>query len=190
MKQSATFIYSFLVLVVVAALYRVIPGRPAGFAPQIAIALFGGAVLTNKKWAFALPMLSMFVSDLLFHSLYLGHLTKMQGFYEGQITNYILFAVITVFGFFIKKINIITVTSTAIVAPLFYFLASNGLYWLGGGINIANQQPLAKNIEGLYTAYLQGFPFLSGSILSTLLFSALLFGSYYWVADKYKWAKV
>jgi hypothetical protein len=103
MKINKTALYILLALVVVAALYRIIPGRPYGFAPQIAMALFGGAVIKDKKLAFALPLLSMVLSDALVELLYFAGISPMWGFYEGQLTNYVLFALLTVSGFFIKK---------------------------------------------------------------------------------------
>ena len=84
MKSSYKIIWSFLLLVVIAALYRIIPGRPYGFAPQWAMAVFAGAVIKDRKWAFIIPMLSMFISDLLYQILYIGGLTRIPCFYEGQ----------------------------------------------------------------------------------------------------------
>lgn len=36
-------------MIITSALYRVLPGRPYGFAPQIAIALFGGSLFARQK---------------------------------------------------------------------------------------------------------------------------------------------
>ena len=55
MKLSKNTVIVFVILIVVAAIYRVFPGRPAGFTPQMALALFGGAMIMEKKWAFLLP---------------------------------------------------------------------------------------------------------------------------------------
>ena len=86
------------------------PEPAMGFCPHIAMALFGGAMIRDKKWAFALPIFSMFVSDVLFEVLYRNQLVDYGGFYEGQITNYILFAAITLIGFLIKKPSVGAVT--------------------------------------------------------------------------------
>jgi hypothetical protein len=182
MKQTKMFIGSLIVLILLAALYRLIPGRPAGFAPQIAIALFGGAIIKDKKWAFALPLFSMFISDVLYQVLYQLNMTDIYGFYDGQITNYLLFAGITVMGFFVRKENVMSVFSYSLIAPTAFFIVSNGLYWLMGGanaINIATNEPLVKNWNGLMTAYLQGLPFYRGTLSATVVFSTLLFGGYY-----------
>ena len=102
MNFSRNLIISFVLLVVIASLYRIMP-RPWGFAPQIAMALFAGSVTKDKKFAFALPLLSLFLSDLLYHVLYINQLTPIQGFYSGQLTNYLLITSLTVIGFFIKE---------------------------------------------------------------------------------------
>ena len=47
MKINKSIIWSLIVMVVVAALYRVIPGRPFGFEPQLALALFSGAIIKD-----------------------------------------------------------------------------------------------------------------------------------------------
>ena len=61
MKSNNKIVWSFLLLVLIAALYRIIPGRPYGFAPQWAMAVFAGAVIKDKKWALIIPVLSMFI---------------------------------------------------------------------------------------------------------------------------------
>ena len=174
MKNNRSLLISLVLLILVAALYRIIPNRPWGFAPQIAMALFGGAVIKDRKWAFALPVFSMFLSDCLYELLYRGGVSTIQGFYEGQLTNYLLFAGITLIGFMIKKVNLLQVGIASLAAPLVYFVVSNGVVWLeGAGL----QRP--KTFAGLLQTYADGLPFLQGSILSTVVFSAVLFGGYY-----------
>ena len=51
-----------LIFVLIAATLRVVPHAP-NFAPIGAMALFGGAYL-GRKWAIALPLVAMFLSDL------------------------------------------------------------------------------------------------------------------------------
>ena len=103
------------------------PGRPWGFAPQIAMAIFGGAVIKDKKLAFLLPLLSMFISDGLYELFYRNGVGNIQGFYEGQLTNYILFGAMTLFGFMINKLQVKRIILAALAAPTAYFLLSNFL---------------------------------------------------------------
>ena len=178
MKSNKALVLTLVVLIVIAALYRIVPGRPWGFAPQIAMALFGGAVIKDKKWAFALPIFSMFLSDLLFQGLYSAGLTSMYGFYDGQLLNYGLFALMVVIGFAIRKINLVNVFAASMIAPTVFFLLSNFITWSGmaGGLRGLNR-PLT--FEGLLMAYGDGLPFYKGALMATLFFSTLLFGGYY-----------
>jgi hypothetical protein len=179
MKSSKSLIITLVVLIVIAALYRIIPNRPLGFAPQLAMALFGGAVIKDKKWAFALPLFSMFLSDLLYQGLYAAGISSIQGFYEGQLTNYVLLAGVTVLGFTFKNITVLRVAGYSVLAASLFFIFSNGGYWLGGGPDIRTNLPLEKSFAGLLQSYTQALPFYKGALVSTLLFSAVLFGGYY-----------
>jgi hypothetical protein len=177
MKITKQLAGSFILLIVIASLYRIMPGRPYGFAPQIAMAIFGGAIIKDKKLAFLLPLLAMFVSDCLYQLLYINGVGTMYGFYEGQVLNYILFGGLTVFGFFIKKLNVKRIAIASVAAPTAYFLASNFFVW-------ASSSPLAglgrpKTFAGLMMCYADGLPFYPWSVASTFVFSAILFGSYY-----------
>lgn len=173
MKLNKTFVYTLIALVVVAALYRIIPNRPFGFAPQIAIALFAGSIIKDKKYAFALPILSMFISDALYQVLYSAGLSSIKGFYGGQLTNYILFAGLTVIGFFINQKKVLQIFAGALAGPTAYFLISNFLVWIGGG---GYGHP--KTFDGLMLTYFDGIPFYGGSLVATVLFCTMFFGGY------------
>ncbi len=173
-KQIAT---SFILLIVIASLYRIMPGRPWGFAPQLAMAIFGGAVIKNKKFAFLLPLLSMFISDALYEVLYRNGVGNIRGFYDGQVTNYVLFGLMVFFGFLIKNFNIGRIAMASVLAPTAYFLLSNFMVW-------ASSSPLAglgrpKTFNGLFLTFGDGLPFYPWSVAATLIFSTILFGSYY-----------
>lgn len=172
-------IWAFVLLVLVAALYRIMPNRPLGFAPQIAMALFGGAIIKDKKWAIALPLLSMLVSDVLYQMLYTAGLTDIKGFYSGQFLNYLLFAGITVLGFTMKKVNTVNVLGYSLLAPTLFFLASNFTVWAGsGGLQ------RSKTFAGLIQCYADGLPFYKGGLASSLIFGAILFGGHFLLTKK------
>jgi hypothetical protein len=173
MKASSNIIISFVLLIVIASLYRIMPGRPFGFAPQWAMMIFGGAVIKDKKFAFLIPILSLFISDALYEVLYRSGVGNIPGFYTGQIENYILFAAMTVFGFMITKINVQRILAAAIAAPTAFFILSNFMVWIGGG---GYGHP--KTFTGLMATFSDGIPFYGWSVVSSILFSAMLFGGY------------
>ncbi len=177
MRISKQVMVSFILLIIIASLYRIMPGRPFGFAPQIAMAIFGGAVIKDKKFAFLLPLLSMFLSDALYEVLYRSGVGNMPGFYQGQITNYCLFGAMTVFGFFIRKFKLSQILLASLAAPTAFFILSNFFVWLSNSPDAGYNRP--KTFNGLLMCFNDGLPFYPWSIVSTLLFSAVLFGGYY-----------
>jgi len=183
MKIDKSTLVSFILLVLIASLYRVMPGRPYGFAPQVAMALFAGSVVNDKKLSFLLPILSLFISDVIYEVLYRNGLSTIGGFYDGQLLNYVLFAALTVVGFFVNKDKIVDIALGAIAGATGYFLLSNFGVWLLGGLDI-NNIPYPKTALGLINCFAAGVPFYKMSIYSTLFFSTILFGGYYLI-NKY-----
>ncbi len=179
MKFSRYTVLSFLMLIFIAALYRAIPGRPWGFAPQFAMAIFGGAVIKDKKLAFLLPLASLFISDLFYELLYTYGLFEIKGFYTGMGLNYLLFGSLTVIGFFIKTDKIGSIAKAAFVSPTLFFLVSNLLTWAGNG-----GYQRAKTFSGLMQAYADGLPFYGNSLVATAVFSVFFFGGYQLVGRK------
>ena len=184
MKLNKSVLLAFGLLILSASLYRAWPGRPFGFAPQMAMALFAGAVIKDKRWAFVLPLISMLLSDVLYQVLYVNGLTAISGFYTGQWVNYLLIAGITLFGFLLKKVNAIRVTAFSLAGSVLFFLASNFTVWLGGG---GLGRP--KTFNGLLLCYYDGLAFFrdyglvkgfyGNLFIGDLFFCALLFGTYY-----------
>lgn len=179
MKMNRSVLFSFLLLILAASLYRVWPERPFGFAPQWAMAIFAGAVISNKRLAILFPLLSMFISDTLYQLLFVKGQTAIWGFYEGQLTNYLLFGSLVFFGFMIKKINWKNVLAASLAAPSAFFLLSNFFVWTSGA---GYARP--KTFSGLLQCYADGVPFYQMSLVATVFFSAVLFGSYYLLTSK------
>jgi hypothetical protein len=182
MKSNKTIIWSLALLILVAALYPVIPGRPYGFAPQLAMTIFAGAVIKNRKWAILIPVLSLFIKDLLYQVIYLLGGSDLPGFYEGQWQNYVLFGLMVFIAFLIKKINVWSILLCSLVTPTVYFVLSNFVLWAGWTGTRGLGRP--KTWEGLLQCYADALPFYRTSIYATVVFSAILFGSYYLIRKR------
>lgn len=178
MKLNRSNLLILFMLILACALYRVWDSRPMGFAPQIAMALFAGSVSRDKRLAFLFPILSLFISDLLYQFLYSQGLTTIKGFYSGQVVNYLVIASVTVIGFFINKKKIGQVFIGSLAGAIYFFLASNFTVWVGGGLDI-NSQPYPRSVTGLLLCYTEALPFFKWSVISTLVFNAIFFGSFY-----------
>lgn len=179
MKVSKNTWISFLLLVVIAAAYRAIPGRPWGFAPQFAMGIFAGSLISNRKLAFALPLLSLLLSDAFYELLHQLGYTEISGFYTGMLENYLLIGSLTIIGFFVNPDKIKSIAKGCLASPTVFFFASNSLTWMGNG---GLQRP--KTFSGLLQALIDGIPFYANSLAATFVFSAILFGSYQFIFKK------
>src|SRR5688500_16402897 len=119
-KQDNTLLIIAIMMVIAAAIARVL-FYPLNYSPQIAMALFAGAVIKDTKLAFAFPLFAMLLADVLFELF-----TNVQGFWGwGQVVNYGIFAFITIIGFNMKKITAINVAGFSILSSLLFFFNSN-----------------------------------------------------------------
>lgn len=145
----------------------------SGFSPLIAVALFSGLMARDKKDAFFLPLVSLFVSDLAIELLYQAKLFPFAGLYQYQLVNYGLLLVSTLIGRAIKGTNPAQLGIGALLSPTVFFLSSNYLVWASAG-----QSFYPKTLAGLQTCYMAGIPFYARSVAATVLFLPLLMFGY------------
>jgi hypothetical protein len=169
MKQNKINLLIAAVVIIFAALLKAAT-YPDAFSPMIAIALFSGAVITDKKLSFAMPLLAMFVSDLI-----LEFFTVTPGFYGmEQIGNYTALVIITALGFAMKKISVITVVGFSLASSvLFYFLSNTNTFLFDTFNSFDN------SFAGYIKCMRDGIPFIK--FIPDLVFSVILFGSYFLV---------
>lgn len=147
------------IMIIAASASRLIP-HPPNFSPIAAIALFGGTYYGDKKLSFIIPFLAMFVSDL-----YLG-------FHRLLPVVYVSFAIIVFIGFKLReKKSPSNIGLAAVAGSLTFFLITNFAVWI-----IGNYYP--RTIDGLITCYISAIPFFQNSLISNLIYTTLLFGSY------------
>ncbi len=174
MKENKNTILAGGILLI-AVLGRLIP-HTSNFTPVESVALFAGAYLSARYFAFLLPLVVLYITDLFLNN------TILRAFYaadDGFIwyKNYMLYSavsliVIVAIGSLIKgKIKMWTVGLGAISGSLLFFLVSNFGVWIHSTI-------YPKTVTGLVECYTLALPFLRNSILSTVLFTAVLFGMY------------
>ncbi|MEI9944551.1 MAG: DUF6580 family putative transport protein [Chitinophagaceae bacterium] len=178
MKINGRLILFTLILVALATACKFFFGPDlawSGFSPLIAIALFSGMIMRQKKdMSFVLPLLSVFISDAIIQLLYEQGKFDYQGFYSGQWKNYLLLLLpATLVGLIFKGKNYKNLLLGGIIAPTVYFLLSNFNVWLS-----TTEVVYTKDFTGLLTCYEAGLPFYRNALIATLVFLPVILFSY------------
>ncbi|MCP1383145.1 DUF6580 family putative transport protein [Runella salmonicolor] len=149
----------------------------SNFTPLGAMALFSGAYFSTRWKAFAFPLITLFISDLLINAvIYQGRYGII---YEGWYWVYGIFALIVFYGkVLLQKINVKNVVLVAVIATLSHWVLSDGSVWLSGGIDLRTGLPLTRDWTGFVQCLTQGAPFMRNFLAGTLAYSALLFGGF------------
>lgn len=166
-----------LSLIAIAVIFRMFPILP-NFQPIMGIALFAGYIFSqNNKLAFIIPILAMLVSDI-FLELFSTNLFGYHiGFHNTMFFVYASFVLVVLQGkLFIKNSNLISVTLNSIAGSIIFFIITNFGAWLYA-TNI-NNIPYEKSLAGLTECYVAALPFYKGTLISSVIFSIVIFGAY------------
>lgn len=145
-----------LVLILFVVFSRLIP-HPPNFTPVFSIALFSGFIFKSKWKSFLIPVVGLVLSNL-----FLGF----------QLISWVVVGIvlgITVLGTRLqsKKPHLRWIPYS-MKSSILFFVLSNFFVWFKGSF-----YPLT--FEGLLTCYTMAIPFFKNTILSTLIYSFILF---------------
>ena len=149
---------TILSLIALAVITRLLP-HPPNVAPITAIALFGGSRFDDKKMAFLLPLLCMFISDIFL------------GFSVITPFVYLSFMMISYIGINSKKISNGTILGSS---TLFFLLTNFGVWMMGYPFTLA----------GLVSCYTMALPFFVNTIIGDLFFTHALSFSFSTIKEK------
>src|SRR5437879_1793204 len=167
-----------LLLVFSAVFYRVTTGLLihsgaswlSNFAPLAAIALCSAAYFP-KKYKFAVPLVTLFISDAVLNFRYGAPLLDPQ-----ILCRYLALALVGWIGLLLQdRISLKTLLPASIVGSTIFYVITNAFSWL-------SDPGYAKNFAGLVQALTVGLPqysatpswmFFRNSIISDLLFTLL-----------------
>jgi hypothetical protein len=153
------------VIILIAAISRLFPHIP-NFTPITAMALFGGVYFKDKRAAFLVPLVAMFISDCLLE------LSTGWGFHNTIIYVYISFLLISAMGMYVKNnVNAQTVFIGSISASVLFFIITNFGVWAAYGFQMG--------AAGLATTYIKGIPFFAPTLAGDLFYNGILFGFFY-----------
>ena len=148
-----------ITMVLMAVATRLLP-HPPNVAPITGIALFAGHQFGNKKLAFIIPILCMFISDLFL------------GFHSTLPFVYLAFISISFLGIFSRNIQ----NGTILTSSTIFFIVTNFGVWLLGYPN---------TLAGFISCYTLAIPFFINTILGDLFFTHSLNYSFNKIEKKY-----
>lgn len=147
----------------------------ASFSCIGAVALFGGAYFKRFGQSMLMPLVLLFLSDLL--------LILTMGFeyaFNGQsLAMYSAFILMTLVGrLMIKKVNIQNVVLASLIGVFIHWIVTDFAVWYGSPF-------FAQNLIGFWEVLVLAIPFERTFLISTLLYSAIMFGSFEWIKVKF-----
>lgn len=156
-------------LVMLGAANRLVDHLPNAVALG-AISLYAGARLP-RRWAFAVPLAAMLVSDAVIDRHYgLG----LGGFASPvRLVTYVTFGLIALAGgAFRSGVGAAGRGGLSVAGSTLFFLASNFAVWA----SFSGEGGYSKTPAGLASCYLMGLPFYRNGLIADLVGTALLFG--------------
>jgi len=148
-----------VLMILAAAASRVLP-HPPNVASITAVALFGGAYLTNKRLALIVPLAALLLSDLLL------------GFYRHMEVVYGSFLLVVFLGFWLqRKRSALRIAGATLASSIIFFVITNFGVW-------AFESLYPKTAAGLLACYVAAIPFFQNTLVGDALYTAVLFGGF------------
>jgi hypothetical protein len=159
--------FVLLAIILSTAAMRLVP-HPPNVTPIAAMALFGGVHFANKKTAFLVPLVTMYLSDLI-----LGFFVYDFGWFHGFMPFvYISFVMTVCLGLLVRhRLTPLMVGGAALVGSVLFFIVTNFGVWLVG-----NFYP--KTMAGLLSCYVAAIPFFRNTLAGNMTYTLVLFGGF------------
>ena len=150
MIKNSFFIIFFVFIL---ALSRIIP-HPPNFTPILASAIMAPLLIKDRWFGIAIPIFAMFISDIII------------GFHNYQ---FVIYSTILTIGLVTPmNKNYALLGFMVLASSVWFFVVTNFAVWI-----LWDFYP--KTLEGLITCYESAIPFFKNTLISTLLFTGLLF---------------
>jgi hypothetical protein len=177
-NQKGILLLTSVIAIVVFA--RLIPHAP-NFTPVGAVTLLGAGFYSRKVLAFVVPILSLWLSDLIINNvIYAAYFEKFTLFTSFQIYTFASIALTALLGMkLLTKINVGRILGGSVAAALIFFFLTNFGSWLGNPL-------YSQNFVGLITSYVAGLPFLLNMLASNVVFGFALFYGYLALTNRYQ----
>jgi hypothetical protein len=150
---------ALILLILAAAATRLLP-HPPNVTSVTALALFGGAYFASPWLAFAIPLLALLGSDLVL------------GFYPDMEVQYLAFTVVICIGLLLRQQrSLARIAVAAVASAVSFFVITNFGVWALGTL-------YPKSTAGLEACFVAAIPFFRNTLLGDLFYTAVLFGGF------------
>ncbi len=163
-------------IVILMAIFRLLTFKYqawSNFTPVGAVAIFSGVYFTDKWKAYAIILLTFFVSDVIINHAYTG-VWNFWSIYT--FWNCVCFSLIVLVGSFMKKINFVNVL-LIVLAPVAIHWLIMDLPWVVGFY--------PKTLAGYGTSLIAAIPFEKNMLFGDVVFGTILFGGFELAKSKY-----
>ena len=177
MVKSKNNFYFILGIILLASFSRLIPHYP-NFTPVIAIAIFGGNFFNNRILAVSIPLVILWISDLIINNFVFNYYESFIFFYPGFFWQYLPIICITLIGrYSIDKVSLLRLLGVSVSSSLIFYIVSNFGVFISSSI-------YTKDLSGLLLCYTAALPFFYGTLSSTVIYTFSLFGIKEYLTNK------
>ena len=166
-------------IVILMTVFRLLTFKYQGwsnFTPVGAVAIFSGVYFTDKWKAYAIILLTFFVSDVIINHAYTGVWSLWSTY---TFWNCVCFSLIVLVGSFIKKINFGSAV-LILLAPVAIHWLIMDLPWLSTSVSL-----YPKTLAGYGASLVAAIPFEKNMFFGDAIFGAILFGGFELAKSKY-----
>jgi hypothetical protein len=163
-SQKENLLYRLLLalaMIAIAAALRIAP-HPWNFTPVGAMALFSGAILKDRRLAFAFPLLALFAGDL------------FVGFYKLGVMLFVYtsFLLSVLIGRWVQNHRSLgRISAATLLGSMQFFLVTNFAFWALGS-------SYPRTLAGLVNCYAAGVPFFGNTLAGDAFYAAVFFGAF------------
>ncbi len=149
----------------------------SNFSPVGAMALFGGAYLSNWR-KFAFPLVALWVGDLFLSRFVFGGEWVL--LYEGALWTYGAIILMVLVGQWLlhNKVKVTNFLGASLLIVFIHWIVTDLGVWLEGSL-------YPKTLSGFIACLTAALPFERNLLGGTLVYGAILFGAWEWIKVQY-----
>ena len=182
LKFNPRILILLLIVALVTILRTIAPfsdnfDKIANFSAVGAITLFSGSYFKNSAQAFAIPLLTLLVSDVILATTIYKEYSN--GFlYDGWYWTYIAFALmVLVTKLVVRKVNVLNLVMGTLAVVLIHWIVTDLGVWYGSNY--------PQTLAGFWAVLVPAIPFELRFLYGTVAYGILMFGSFEVLKDVY-----